>query len=139
MAPAPHTVQGSFIFFSFGRKILPFFCTVYFWESPDTSLAKASKEYSSLEYPRSSSRKKQLGISFAFRFLLMHGAHPFPCRDGCKGHAVSLQVQNLLKLLSIVSSRMWTDHALNDHTSAHIPPDLTNRFERARSIFIPLI
>lgn len=70
-----------------------------FASCPIISFAKALNVSSSLFSAFSTRLKKQLGTSFNFKFLLIHGAHPLSCFVGCSGQLKFLQVQNWLILL----------------------------------------
>lgn len=81
-------------------------CTVfqsYSGLEEKTCFAKSSKESPLLASEPGSRSKKQLGISFNLRFLLMHGAHPLSCLAGCKGQSIFLHEQKVLKLFMRVS------------------------------------
>ena len=57
--------------------------------------------------------KKQFGISFKRRFLLIHGAQPLLCFVGCKGQFKFSHVQNGLifsiNTASILSGQLFKD------------------------------
>lgn len=73
--------------------------------------------------------KKQFGISFNCKFLLIHGLHPLSCLVGCSGQFMFLQVQKLLILFIniypaylIASLNTETIYSAISQSCASLPP-----------------